>query len=99
MLVLSKKDLGIPSPFLMQTSVERAGVLVRFLRGGYMFPMKIPSICAQCPLKESLTRNCGKLIDNPDRSSEGINIYKIPDHTCLLRGVQIPERYRGTEYG
>lgn len=57
-----------------------------------MLKLKSPKNCMKCPLKQGLTRHCGKVVCNALRSSSGTNAIKIPDENCLLKGVTVPER-------
>ena len=56
-----------------------------------MRKIKIPERCSQCPLKDGLTRHCGKIICRENEEAAGLNYWKVPDDNCLLKGVQIPD--------
>ena len=62
--------------------------------------MTIPKSCMSCPLRNGITRKCGKTVVNKD-SNTGVQITTVPDESCLLKGVEIPERLYNAmvEYG
>ena len=62
--------------------------------------LTIPKSCMSCPLRGGITRKCGKVVVNK-ASSAGSQVSKVPDESCLLKGVEIPERlYKAMiEYG
>lgn len=43
-----------------------------------------PHSCTDCPLKNSLTRDCGQSVQN-NKDSEGVNYTKVPDKRCKIK--------------
>lgn len=50
-----------------------------------------PTSCFDCPLKNSLTRDCGEIIENKQDSS-GMNFRKKPDARCKIRVNKVYRR-------
>ena len=43
-----------------------------------------PNDCSLCPLRNSMTRNCGTIISNK-QDSAGMNYRKVPNKKCKIK--------------